>query len=79
MKWNKCKLLILSCYFVAFSCFCSAAFLPQGLKLLRDNSKFQKVSADTKVNVESAIAQTDKKKKKKPQPKISGDKIAVNE
>jgi len=53
MKWNKCRLLTLSCYLLAFSCFCSAAFLPQAAKLLNTNSvlmaKSEESSPDVKI------------------------------
>jgi len=65
MKWKNCRTLMLLCYFVAFICFSSAAFLPQVLELSKASSGYTEELKDLKAIVRQPIAQTDTKKKPK--------------
>lgn len=65
MKWKKYKILTLLCYFVALNCFCLAAFLPQGLQLLKASSGSMEELKDLTAVANQSLAQTDTKKKPK--------------
>lgn len=72
MRWKKYPLLIMLCYFCAFSCFCSAAFLPPLLKSYKHNSISIAESEVLKEDAKKEIVRTDAPpvKKKKPKPRI---------
>ena len=65
MKWKNCKTLMLLCYFVAFNCFCLAAFLPQAVELSKASLGYTEELKDSKVTARQSIVQTDTKKKPK--------------